>query len=92
MIQQSNSFNIYSNLPTLDLHGLDREYSRILINDFINDNYRAKNTKVVIIHGNGTGVIKKTTQITLKNNKYVEEYHIDNFNDGMTIVRIVKKP
>ncbi len=83
---------LYSNLPTLDLHGTDREYARILINDFINDNYLSKNYRVAIIHGNGTGVIKKTTQSTLKNNKHVEEYHIDNFNDGMTIVTIVKKP
>ena len=57
---------LYSNLPTLDLHGVDRDYARILINDFISDNYKAKNLKVVIIHGNGTGIIKKTTQIHLR--------------------------
>ncbi|MBQ6498168.1 MAG: Smr/MutS family protein [Bacilli bacterium] len=83
---------LYSNLPSLDLHGMDREYARILINDFIRDNYQSKNTKVVIIHGNGTGIIKKTTQLTLKSNKLVEEFYIDNFNDGITIVTIRKKP
>lgn len=83
---------LYSNLPTLDLHGMDREYARILINDFIRDNYQAKNKNVVIIHGNGTGIIKKTTQLTLRKNKLVEEFYIDNFNDGMTIVSIIKKP
>lgn len=83
---------LYSNLPTLDLHGLDRDYARILINDFIKDNYKIKNKQVIIIHGNGTGIIKKTTQEVLKVNKLVEEFHIDNFNDGMTIVSIRKKP
>ena len=83
---------LYSNLPTLDLHGLDRDYARILINDFIKDNYKIKSKQVIIIHGNGTGIIKKTTQETLKVNKLVEEFHIDNFNDGMTIVSIRKKP
>lgn len=82
---------LYSQLPTLDLHGYDREYARIAINDFIEDNFKIKNTKVIIIHGNGSGIIKKTTQSTLKNNKYVEDYKIDNFNSGMTIVRIRKK-
>ncbi|MBQ3298324.1 MAG: Smr/MutS family protein [Bacilli bacterium] len=82
---------LYSNLPTLDLHGYDRDYARILINDFIYDNYKIKNKKVIIIHGNGTGIIKKTTQSTLRANKFVEEFHIDNFNDGMTIVSIRKK-
>lgn len=83
---------LYSNLPTLDLHGLDRDYARILINDFIKDNYKIKSKQVIIIHGNGTGIIKKTTQEVLKANKLVEEFHIDNFNDGMTIVSIRKKP
>lgn len=81
---------LYNNLPTLDLHGLDRDYSRILINDFINDNYKLNNLKVIIIHGIGTGVLKKTTQEVLKNNKHVKSYKIDNFNNGMTIVQIDK--
>lgn len=81
---------LYSNLPTLDLHGVDREYARILINDFIFDNYRAKNDKIIIVHGNGSGIIKKATQETLKKNKYVLQYKIDNFNVGETIVRLKK--
>ena len=83
---------LYSMLPTLDLHGYDREYARIAIDEFIYDNYKIKNQKVVIIHGNGTGIIKKVTGEVLKRNKYVEEYKIDNFNSGMTVVRIRKKP
>ena len=82
----------YSNLPSLDLHGIDRDYAKILINDFIKDNYNIKNTKVIIIHGIGTGIIRKTTQEVLKNNKLVEKYKIDNFNPGMTVVNIIKKP
>ena len=82
---------LYSNLPTLDLHGYDRDYARIQIIDFINDNYKIKNRRVIIIHGNGSGVLKKTTQETLRRNKLVEDYKIDNFNDGQTIVNIRKK-
>ena len=82
---------MYNNLPSIDLHGLDRDYARILINEFINDNYKMKNYKVIIVHGNGTGVIKKTTQETLKVNKLVEEYKIDNFNTGMTVVTLRKR-
>ena len=81
---------LYSNLPTLDLHGFDRDYARIKINEFINDNYIMKNKKVIIIHGNGTVVIKKTCQETLRKNKYVSEYKINNFNSGETIVEIKK--
>lgn len=81
---------LYSNLESLDLHGIDRDYARILINDFINDNYKIKNTKVVIIHGIGEGIIRKTTQETLRKNKLVKNFKIDNFNPGMTIVEIIK--
>ena len=63
----------------------------ILINEFILDNYKMKNQKVVIVHGNGTGIIKKTTQETLRTNKLVEEYKIDNFNTGMTVVVLKKR-
>ena len=79
---------LYSTLPSLDLHGLDRDYARILINDFILDNYKLKNRKVIIVHGIGTGIIRKTTMETLKNNKYVETYKLDNFNSGTTIVEL----
>lgn len=81
---------LYNSLPSLDLHGLDREYARILINDFIFDHYKIKTRKVIIIHGNGAGILKKMTQEVLKKNKYVDNYKIDNFNDGMTIV-VLKK-
>ena len=82
--------SLYNNLPSIDLHGLDRDYARILINEFIADNYKMKKQKVIIVHGNGTGIIKKTTQETLKANKLVEEYKIDNFNTGMTVA-VLKK-
>lgn len=82
---------LYNNLPHLDLHGLDREYARILINEFIYDNYRIQEKTVIIVHGIGTGVIRKTTQETLKRNRYVESYKIDNFNSGSTIVKIKSK-
>ena len=79
---------LYKNLPTIDLHGYDRDYARIKINEFIKDNYKLHKDKVIIIHGIGTGILKKTTQDTLKKNKYVNTYKLDNFNIGETIVEL----
>ena len=79
---------LYSRMPTLDLHGQDRDSARIMINDFIEDHYKMKTEKVIIVHGIGMGILKKETQKTLKNNKRVKEYKIDNFNDGMTVVTL----
>ena len=81
---------LYDHLPTLDLHGIDRDYARILINEFLEDNFKMKNLRVVIVHGIGSGIIRKATQETLKKSKLVESYKIDNFNTGMTIVELNK--
>ena len=64
------------NLPKIDLHGYDRDYARIEINDFIRDNYIQKNYQVLIIHGVGTGILRKTTHETLKHNKLVSSYKL----------------
>ena len=77
-----------NNLPSLDLHGYDREIARLAINDFIKEQKKLQNKTVLIIHGRGTGIIKKVTHETLRKNKDVLEYQTDFFNDGVTIVRI----
>ena len=79
---------LYSNLPTLDLHGYDRDYARILILEFLEDQHKMKNKLILIVHGIGTGILRKMTQNTLKKHPYVLEYKIDNFNDGMTVVTL----
>jgi len=77
-----------SNLPSLDIHGYDRETARVAINDFIRDNIKLKNSTFLIIHGRGSGILKTATHETLKKNKNVKEFQIDFFNEGCTIVRI----
>lgn len=78
-----------NNLPTLDLHGEICDIARVKINEFIKDNIKLKNNYIAIIHGKGTGKIKEVTHNTLKNNRYVLEYKIYYFNEGLTIVKLV---
>lgn len=75
-----------SNLPSIDLHGLDRDSARVAIIDFINDNIKLKNKEIVIIHGIGSGILKKTTHEVLKRNKNVLEYKVCYNNVGSTVV------
>lgn len=82
--------NIFTkNLKSLDLHGYDRDCARVAILDFINDNRKMKNDTFLIIHGVGSGILKKTTHDTLKKHKYVVEYQVDFLNAGCTIVRVI---
>lgn len=77
-----------SNLPSIDLHGYDRESARVAILDFINDNIKMKKKEIVIIHGIGTGILKKTTHEVLKKHKNVLEYKVCYNNVGSTIVSL----
>lgn len=77
-------------LPTIDLHGFDRDYARIKINEFINDNLKLGNMNIAIIHGRGSGILKEETNRTLKNNKNVEDFRLFYNNVGVTIVKLTK--
>ena len=83
--------NIFlDNLPTIDLHGYDRDMARVMTNDFVMDNVLLNNDKIVIIHGIGTGIVKNSVHEALMKNRYVEKYQLDNFNTGCTIVWLKK--
>ncbi len=78
------------NVPSLDLHGMDREITKILVKEFIRDHYKMGYEKVIIIHGIGTGVLKKTVQEVLNKEKLVENFYLDFFNIGTTVVTLKK--
>lgn len=77
-----------NNLPTLDLHGYDRETAIVAISDFIRDNVKLKNNIIVIVHGIGSGVIRQCTHAYLKTNKNVLDFKLHYFNEGSTIVSL----
>ena len=75
-------------LPRIDLHGLDRDTARVYTNDFIKESIKLKNQFIVIIHGIGSGILKKEVHNTLSKNKNVIEYKTIYNNNGSTIVKI----
>ncbi len=76
------------NLPHLDLHGCDRTIAVALIKQFVEECIKTNDKKLVIVHGKGSGVLKKTTHEYLRLNKYVKLYRLNNYNDGETIVEL----
>ena len=77
-------------LPSIDLHGYDRESARVAVNDFILENKILNNLEILIIHGIGEGIIKNTVHYELSRNKSVLEYKIALNNIGCTIVKLKK--
>lgn len=76
-------------MPQLDLHGETKDSAKILVKEFLNDNYKMKNYEVAIVHGVGKGILKKEVHKVLKENKQVLEFGLDYFNSGCTLVKIV---
>ena len=79
---------LYKNYPSLDLHGLDTQYAKILIQEFLIDQEKMGNKECIIIHGKGKGLLKKATMEVLRKNRLVENFKLDNYNVGCTIVKL----
>ena len=78
----------YSEYPTIDLHGEDRVGAIIRTRELIEDSIKLKYNGIVIIHGKGSGIVRESVHETLKNDKRIESFKTDNFNDGMTVAYI----
>ena len=79
---------INSSMPTLDLHGEYKDSAIILTQEFINDNIILKNEYVLIIHGIGSDILRKSVHEYLRKEKKVLEFKRDFFNPGCTIVKL----
>lgn len=74
--------------PRLDIHGETTKTCIAVINSFIKDNLKLKEKNIIIIHGKGTGALRKATHNCLKTNKKVLKYYINGLNDGETIIEL----
>ena len=85
---QLNEVIFVDSLPSVDLHGYDRDTARVKVLEFINDNIRMKKDIICIVHGVGSGILKNEVHNTLKKNKNVLEYKLFYSNVGCTIVKL----
>lgn len=80
---------IFTNdLPSIDLHGLDKDTARVKTLEFINDNIVMKNEIVCVVHGIGSGIVKNEIHRVLAKNKNVLDYKLFYNNVGCTIVKL----
>lgn len=83
-----DNYILYSNLPSIDLHGMDRVFAIIKVKEFIMDNYKLNNKLILIIHGKGSYILKNEVHKYLKSSDLVMSYKVDLFNDGVTVVEL----
>ena len=77
--------------PEVDLRGMDAQEAVGTLQSFLDHAMLANLASVRIIHGKGTGVLRKAVHAELKRNKHVKEYRLGVFGegeDGVTIATL----
>lgn len=77
-----------SKYPKIDLHGEYTVTAYTVVHNFLVEQLILENDKVKIIHGKGTGKLKKAVQEILKKEEFVKNYYQNAFNLGETIVEL----
>lgn len=92
-VKASNNFAAKSMEATtsVDVRGQTLDEATMNVEKFLDDCYLAAVSPVTIIHGKGTGILKKGIQQMLKKHRYVKSYRFGTFGegeDGVTIVEL----
>ena len=77
--------------PELDLRGMDTLEASAVLSMFLDNAYMANLTQVRIIHGKGTGVLRKMVHEELKKHKRVKKFRLGVYGegeDGVTIAEL----
>lgn len=75
-----------SKSPKIDVHGETYDSVSLILSQFVDDNYKLGNKYIRIVHGKGEGILKNRIHELLKINKKVENYYLNNWNIGETII------
>ncbi len=74
----------------LDLRGLNVEEALDKVDKYIDDAVVSGLHEVTIIHGKGTGTLRKAIHTHFRNHSHVETYRLGNYGEGETGVTIVE--
>ena len=83
--------NLRSVESRLDLRGLDAEEACYRTDKYLDEAYMANLGEVTIVHGNGTGILRKAINDMLKRHPHVKSYRLGAYGeggDGVTMVEL----
>ena len=73
----------------VNLIGMTVDQAMPVLEKYLDDAYLAHMTQVTVIHGRGTGALRKAVHDHLKRTKYVKSYRLGEFGEGDMGVTIV---
>mgnify|MGYP000136380044 CR=1 FL=1 len=74
----------------IDLRGMDTMEAVAATERFLDNAVMAKLEKVTIIHGKGTGALRKAVHASLRRNKAVKGFRLGNYGEGESGVTVVE--
>jgi DNA mismatch repair protein MutS2 len=83
--------NLSSVESRVDLRGLDAEEACYKADKYLDDAYMANLGEVTVVHGKGTGVLRKAINDMLKRHPHVKSYRLGAYGeggDGVTMVEL----
>lgn len=85
----SANFKAQTVKPEINVLGLTVDEAVPIIDKYIDDCFMAKLSPIRIIHGKGTGALRKGIQRYLKTNKFVDSFRPGTFGEGEMGVTVV---
>lgn len=76
--------------PEIDLRGMTADEAEYTLESYIDNAFLAKLPSVTIIHGKGTGVLRKTVHSLLRRDKRVKSWRLGVYGEGEDGVTIVE--
>jgi DNA mismatch repair protein MutS2 len=68
----------------IDIRGMNIEEAEIILSKYIDDAVLSGLTEILIIHGKGTGALRKGVQSYLANHSHIKSIRIADLNEGGT--------
>ena len=82
--------NLRSVESRLDLRGLDAEEACYRTDKYLDEAYMANLGEVTIVHGKGTGILRKAINDMLKRHPHVKSYRLGAYGEGVDGVTMVE--
>ncbi|WP_315117486.1 endonuclease MutS2 [uncultured Clostridium sp.] len=89
-VKREARLNLKSVGTSIDLRGMDSEEAIYATDKYLDEAYMAGLSEVTVIHGKGTGILRKAINDMLKRHSHVRSYRLGEYGEGGTGVTVVE--
>jgi len=90
MKKSAQALNMRRASSEVDLRGMMSDEAEIVVENYLDSAYVSKLGTVTIIHGKGTGALRKAVHALLKRHPHVKNFRLGRYGEGESGVTIVE--